>query len=93
MIITFVKFVTEQKSLQLETTVHQCATVLEGKEINSYTTEMLTFPTSGPLLRDKHSEFRKHNFIFLILAYSGSRTCLYFQISSNIKEVITSPEN
>ena len=54
---------------------------------------MLTFQTSGPNLRDKQSEFQKNNFIFLILAYSGSRTCLYFQISSNIKEAITSPEN
>ena len=34
--MTCVKFVTEKKSLQLETTVHQCATALEGKGINSY---------------------------------------------------------
>ena len=39
----------------------------------------------------KQSEFQKNNFIFLILAYSGSRTCLYFQISSSIKEVVISP--
>ena len=62
------------------------------KENNSYITKTLTFPTSGPNLRDKQSEFQKNNFLFLILAYSGSRTCLYFQISSNIKEVITSPQ-
>ena len=54
---------------------------------------MLTFSTSGPDLRDKQSEFWKNNFIFLILAYSGSRTCLQFQISSNIKEVESPPEN
>ena len=87
--LTFVKFVTE--SLRLQSTVHQFATVLEGKETHSYITKMLTFPTSGPLLRHKQSEFWKNNFIFLILAYSGSRTCPYFQIPSSIKEVVTSP--
>ena len=52
---------------------------------------MLTFPTLGPLLRHKQAEFQKHNFIFMILAYSGSRTCLCFQISSSIKEVVIYP--
>ena len=54
---------------------------------------MLTFPTSNPLLRHKQFESRESNFIFVILAYSGSRTCLCFQISSRIKEVVTSPGN
>ena len=71
---------------------YQCAMALERKENNSYITKTLTFPTSGPNLRDKQSEFRKNNFIFLILAYSGSCTCLYFQISSNINEITTSPQ-
>ena len=38
---------------------YQCATALEGKENNSYITKTLTFPTSGPNLRDKQSEFQK----------------------------------
>ena len=59
-------------------TVHQFATVLEGKKNHSYITKTLTFPTLGPLLRHKQAEFQKHNFILLILAYSGSRTCLCF---------------
>ena len=42
--------------------------------------KMLTFSISGPDLRDKQSEFQKNNFIFLILAHSGSRTCLQFQV-------------
>ena len=46
---------------------------------------MLTFPILGLLLRHKQSEFWKNDFIFVILAYSGSRTCLCFQISSSIK--------
>ena len=54
---------------------------------------MLTFPTSGLLLRHKQSEFWKNDFIFVILAYSGLHTCLRFQISSGIKEVVTSPGN
>ena len=53
----------------------------------------LTFPTLGLLLRHKRSKFRENNFIFVILAYSRSRTCLCFQISSGIKEVVTSPGN
>ena len=73
----FCKICYRAKPLRHETTVHQGATVLEGKEINSYITKMLTFPTSGTLLRDKQFEFRKNNFILLILAYSGSRACLY----------------
>ena len=55
---------------------------------------MLTFPTSGLLLRHKRSEFRENNFIFVNLACSRSRTCLCFQISSSIKEVrISAPGN
>ena len=38
----FCKICYRAKSLQLETTVHQGATVLEGKEINSYITKMLS---------------------------------------------------
>ena len=72
-------------------TVHQFVTVLEGKETHSYFTKTLTFPTLGPLLRHKQAEFQKHNFILLILAYSGSCTCPYFQIPSSIKEVVISP--
>ena len=83
MILTFVKIVT----------VHQFATVLEGKETHSYITKTLTFPTLGPLLRHKQAEFQKHNFILLILASSGSCTCPYFQIPSSIKEVSFSPGN
>ena len=83
----------QSKSLRFESTVHQFATVLDGKEIHSYITKTLTFPTSGPLLRHKQAEFQKNNFIFLILAYSGSRTCPYFQIPSSIKEVVLPPGN
>ena len=74
-------------------TVHKIATVLEGKkkQTHSYITKTLTFPTSNPLLGHKQFESRESNFIFVILAYSGSRTFLCFQISSRIKEVVTSP--
>ena len=48
---------------------------------------MLTFSTLNSDLRDKQSEFWKSDFIFLILASSGSHTCLQFQVSFNIKEV------
>ena len=61
---------------QLRTTDYQCATALERKENNSYITKTLTFSISGLDFRDKQSEFWKNNFIFLILAYSGSCTCL-----------------
>ena len=91
MILTFVKFVTKM-FIPAPYTVHQFATVLEGKETHSYVTKMLTFPTSNPLLRHKQFESRENNFIFVILAYTGSRTCLCFQISSNIKEVVISPQ-
>ena len=72
-------------------TVHKIATVLDGKKTHSYITKTLTFPNSNPLLRHKQFESQESNFIFVILAYSGSRTCLWFHISSRIKEVVTSP--
>ena len=89
MILTFVKFVTEV--IPAPYTVHQFATSIGRKETHSYITKTLTFPTSNPLLGHKQFESRENNFIFLILAYSGSRTCLCFKISSSIKEIVTSP--
>ena len=80
-------------SLRLEATVQQCVITLDESEIDSYITKTLTFPTLGLLLRHKQSEFWKNNFIFAILGYSRSRTCLCFQISSSIKEVTISPGN
>ena len=89
MILTFEKLL--QMLIPAPHTVHQFATVLEGKETHSYITKTLTFPTSSPLLRHKQFESQENNFIFVILAYSGSCTCLCFQISSSIKEVVISP--
>ena len=89
MILTFVKLL--QRIIPAPYTVHQFATVLEGKKNHSYITKTLTFPTLNPLLRHKHFESRENNFILLILAYSGSPTCLCFQISSSIKKVVISP--
>ena len=49
---------------------------IENRRDDLYVAKTLTFSTSGPDLRDKQSKFQKNNFIFLILAYSGSHTGL-----------------
>ena len=54
---------------------------------------MLTFRILGLLLKHKQSEFWKNDFIFVILAYSGSHTCLHFQISANIRKLKFPPGN
>ena len=51
-------------------------TSIEPRCDDFYVAKMLTFSTSDPDLRHKQSEFWKNNFIFLILAYSGSHTYL-----------------
>ena len=80
----------QDNSLQFKATIYQCVVTRDKDEL-ILIFKMLTFPTLGLLLRHKQSKFRKNNFIFVILAYSRSCTCLCFQISSSIGEVVTSP--
>ena len=72
----FVSIVTENHSSSIYSS-SICGSI--GREGNSFLYyKNANFLKFRPLLRHKQSEFRKNNFIFLILAYSGSRTCLYF---------------
>ena len=90
MILTFVKIVTNDHSSSIYSSPI-CDSI--GRKGNSFfVTKLLTFPTSKQLLRHKQFESQENNFIFVILAYSGSCTCLCFQVSSSIKEVVISPK-
>ena len=80
----------QNNSLQSVTTVYQCVVTMDKNEL-ILILQNANCPTLGLLLRHKQSEFRENNFIFVILAYSRSCTCLCFQISSRIKKVVTSP--
>ena len=51
------------------------------------------FPNFRTTFKAQEIQFWENDFIFVILAYSGSRTCLCFQISSSIKKVRISPGN
>ena len=56
MILTFVKFVTEDHSSSIYSSPICDSIGREGKETHSYITKTLTFPTSNPLLRHKQFE-------------------------------------
>ena len=47
----------------------------EAAETSFSVLKMLNFSSLSSDLMDKQSEFWKNDFIFLILAYPGSRTC------------------
>ena len=82
----------QDNSLQLEATIYHCVVQwMKMKLIRML--QNANFPNFRTTLKHKQSEFRKNDFIFVILAYSRSHTCLRFQISSSIKELEFPPGN